>query len=661
MNVVSVGAVAAVPVLPAYWASKAAAFSLTQSLRALLAGRGVEVHAVLPCPIDTDMLRDLPIPKTPPESMFDGVENGDEDLFPDPMSATMTEAWRTGVAKEGRAPERGARPSAGPRGISTATPALRFPCRGARRCHNRGCCLVCRCQPKQGDVMAAQANEPAPLDRDTMVVAAVVLLGAVMSILDTTVVNVAIDHLAVAFNASLTTIQWVITGYTLALAAVIPVSGWAADRFGTKRIYMTSLVLFTLGSVAAGLSWSAESMIVFRVLQGIGGGLIMPTVMTIMTRKAGPHRMGRVMGVLGVPMLIAPIMGPILGGWLVADVSWRWIFFINVPIGVIAFILALIVLDRDQPQPAHRLDWLGMLLLSPGLAVFIYGLAESSSYGFGSPRSWGPTAVGVLLIAAWFVHSWRTPEPLIDVRTFVHTRAGYAGTSFFLFAISVFGTMLLIPLYYQTVRGTSALQAGLLLAPGGFGAMLLMPVSGRLTDRYGPTWLPATGLPLVAIGLIPFAFVGATTSYLLLCAGSFVQGLGMGLSMMPNMTAAMQAVPPSAIARTSTAMNIIRQTGASVGTAILSVILASAITSNLSSIAGLHASRSGSGGLAALQHLPAGAHSLIATPLANAFASTFVWALVMIVIAFIPATRMALSGRRAREQRSVGDHALVAE
>ena len=661
MNVVSVGALAAVPVLPAYWASKAAAFSLTQSLRALLAGRGVEVHAVLPCPIDTDMLRDLPIPKTPPEGMFDGVENGDEDLFPDPMSATMTEAWRTGVAKEGRAPERGARPSAGPRGISTATPALRFPCRGARRCHNRGCCLVCRCQPKQGDVMAAQANEPAPLDRDTMVVAAVVLLGAVMSILDTTVVNVAIDHLAVAFNASLTTIQWVITGYTLALAAVIPVSGWAADRFGTKRIYMTSLVLFTLGSVAAGLSWSAESMIVFRVLQGIGGGLIMPTVMTIMTRKAGPHRMGRVMGVLGVPMLIAPIMGPILGGWLVADVSWRWIFFINVPIGVIAFILALIVLDRDQPQPAHRLDWLGMLLLSPGLAVFIYGLAESSSYGFGSLRSWGPTAVGVLLIAAWFVHSWRTPEPLIDVRTFVHTRAGYAGTSFFLFAISVFGTMLLIPLYYQTVRGTSALQAGLLLAPGGFGAMLLMPVSGRLTDRYGPTWLPATGLPLVAIGLIPFAFVGATTSYLLLCAGSFVQGLGMGLSMMPNMTAAMQAVPPSAIARTSTAMNIIRQTGASVGTAILSVILASAITNNLSSIASLHASRSGSGGLAALQHLPAGAHSLIATPLANAFASTFVWALVMIVIAFIPATRMALSGRRAREQRSVGDHALVAE
>jgi len=507
---------------------------------------------------------------------------------------------------------------------------------------------------------AQSTTGPEPLDRETMVVAAVVLLGAIMSILDTTVVNVAIDHLAIAFHATLTTIQWVVTGYTLALAAVIPVTGWAADRFGTKRIYMTSLVLFTLGSIASGLSWSAESMIVFRVLQGVGGGMIMPTVMTIMTRKAGPHRMGRVMGILGVPMLLAPIMGPILGGWLVDDVSWRWIFFINVPIGVVAFILALIVLEPDESQPAHRLDWLGMALLSPGLAVLIYGLAESSSYGFGSARSWGPTALGVLLIACWLVHSWRVAAPLIDIRTFTHTRAGYAGLSFFLFAISVFGTMLLVPLYFQAVRGASALDAGLLMAPGGFGAMLLMPVSGKLTDRYGPTWLPATGLPLVAVGLIPFVFVGASTSYVLLCAGSFVQGLGMGLSMMPNMTAAMQAVPRSAIARTSTAMNIIRQAGASIGTAILSVILASAITSNLASTVGAHASGSGSGGLAALQHLPARAHAVIATPLAQAFGSTFIWALAMIAVAFLPAAGMALSGWRAGARQPAGEQALVA-
>jgi EmrB/QacA subfamily drug resistance transporter len=510
------------------------------------------------------------------------------------------------------------------------------------------------------DGAATARPQMEPLDRQTWIVAGVVMLGAVMSILDTTVVNVAIDHLTVAFHSSLTTIQWVITGYTLALATVIPVTGWAADRFGTKRIYLTSLVLFTAGSVLSGLAWSAGTLIFFRVLQGIGGGMIMPAVMTIMTRKAGPHRMGRVMGVLGVPMLIAPIMGPILGGWLVDDVSWRWIFFINVPIGIVAFILALIVLEPDEPQRAHRLDWLGMALLSPGLAVFIFGLAESSTYGFGALRSWGPTLAGVLLIAAWFVHSWRAPNPLIDLRTFTHTRAGAAGGTFLLFAISVFGSMLLVPLYYQAVRGQSALHAGLLLAPGGLGAMLLMPVAGKLTDRYGPTWLPATGLPLVAIGLIPFAFVGAHTSYVLLCSGSFVQGLGMGLAMMPNMTAAMQAVPPSAIARTSTAMNIIRQAGASIGTAILSVLLASAIASNLGAIITSHGGSS-SGGLGTLQHLPASAHAQIAAPLAHAFASTFVWALALIVVAFIPAAGMALSGFRRPLRAPVGERPLAVE
>jgi EmrB/QacA subfamily drug resistance transporter len=507
----------------------------------------------------------------------------------------------------------------------------------------------------------APTAQPEGLDRETLIVAGVVMLGAVMSILDTTVVNVAIDHLAVAFHSPLTTIQWVITGYTLALATVIPVTGWAADRFGTKRIYMSSLVLFTLGSVMSGLSWSADSLIFFRVLQGIGGGMIMPAVMTILTKKAGPHRMGRVMGVLGVPMLVAPIMGPILGGWLVDDVSWRWIFFINLPIGIVAFILALIVLEPDQPQPGQRLDWLGMLLLSPGLAVFIYGLAESSSYGFGSVRSWGPTLVGAVLIVAWFIHSWRTPNPLIDLRTFAHTRAGAAAGTFLLFAISVFGTMLLVPLYYQAVRGASALQAGLLMAPGGVGAMLLMPVAGKLTDRYGPTWLPAAGLPFVAVGLIPFVFVSAHTSYVLLSCAQFVQGLGMGLAMMPNMTAAMQSVPAAAIARTSTAMNIIRQAGASIGTAILSVILASAITSNLSAILGSHASGSGSGGIATLQHLPARAHAVIAGPVADAFGSTFVWAFVLIVVAFIPAAGMAVSGWRRPLSASVGQPPVALE
>ncbi|MFN8216619.1 MAG: DHA2 family efflux MFS transporter permease subunit [Solirubrobacterales bacterium] len=488
---------------------------------------------------------------------------------------------------------------------------------------------------------ASPAAEPDPnaLDRETMVVAAVVLLGAIMSILDTTVINVAIDRLAIDFNASLTTIQWVVTGYTLALAAVIPVTGWAADRFGTKRIYIWSLALFMLGSALCALAWSAGSLIAFRVLQGVGGGMIMPAVMTILTQKAGPHRMGRVMGILGVPMLIAPILGPILGGWLVDDVSWRWIFLINLPIGIAAIALAQIVLERDRPQPAHRLDWLGMALLSPGLTLLIFGLAESNgAAGFAATRAWLPIATGAALIAAFFWHSWRAEEPLIDIRTFTHTRAGAAAGVFMLFSIAFFGAMLLIPLYYQTVRGASALEAGLLLAPQGLGAMITMPIAGKLTDRYGPTRWAACGIPLLVIGISPFAFVTATTSYVLLCSFSFVLGLGMGFSMMPTMTAAMQAVPPAAIARTSTAMNIIRQSGASIGTAILSVLLASAITDKLVVGGGSR----GASGFEALHALPPAAQERFAEPLAEAFAQTFVWGLALLALAFVPALIMAL-------------------
>ena len=469
------------------------------------------------------------------------------------------------------------------------------------------------------------------LDRGTMIVASVVLLGAIMSILDTTVINVALDRLAIDFKAPLTTIQWVVTGYTLALAAVIPVTGWAADRFGTKRIYLGSLALFMAGSILCAFAWSATSLIAFRVLQGAGGGMIMPAVMTILTKKAGPQRMGRVMGILGVPMLAAPILGPILGGWLIDDFSWRWIFLINVPIGIVAIVLAQLVLERDRPQPAHKLDWRGMALLSPGLTLLIFGLAESNgSDGFAASKSWLPIAVGAALIVGFFRHSWRAEEPLIDIRTFTRTRAGAAAGTFMLFAIAFFGSLLLIPLYYQTVRGASALEAGLLLAPQGLGAMITMPLAGKLTDRHGSTRWAAFGIPLLVIGMAPFAFVTATTSYVLLCGSSFVVGLGMGFAMMPTMTAAMQAVPAAAIARTSTAMNIIRQSGASIGTAIMSVLLASAI-----------------GG---------------AQPRAAAFAHTFVWGLALLALAFIPALAMALGSRkRPARIRPAGDALAAAE
>src|SRR4051794_34754515 len=425
--------------------------------------------------------------------------------------------------------------------------------------------------------MASPPSAPAQdsgLDRDLMMVAWVVVLGAIMSILDVTVVNVAINTLAREFQTTLPTIQWVATGYTLALATVIPLTGWAADRFGTKRLYMISIALFACGSALSGLAWSAESLIFFRVLQGFGGGMIMPAGMTILTRAAGTDRVGRVMAVIGVPMLLGPIFGPILGGWLVDDFSWRWIFFINVPIAVVALIMSRRILPRDVPKHDEILDWLGLVLLSPSLALIIYGLAESGSAGgFGETKIIGPIVAGALLLAVFVWHELRVHQPLIDLRLYKNRIFTVSSITLALVVISVFGGMLLLPLYLQIVRGESAMDTGLLLAPQGFGAMVAMPIAGRLTDRTGVGRIVPVGLVIVALSFLALTQLQADTSYWAFGAVLFIMGLGMGATMMPTFSGAMQTLRQSAVARASTSLNIQQQVGASIGTAVMSVLL----------------------------------------------------------------------------------------
>jgi EmrB/QacA subfamily drug resistance transporter len=482
------------------------------------------------------------------------------------------------------------------------------------------------------------AASPAPqedaLTREVWLVAGVVVLGAIMSILDVTVVNVAINTLAREFETELTTIQWVATGYTLALATVIPLTGWAADRFGTKRLYVTSIVLFVSGSILCGLAWSAGSLIAFRVLQGFGGGMLMPLGMTIMTRAAGPHRVGRVMAVMGVPMLLGPIFGPILGGWLVDDFSWHWIFFINIPIGIAALVMSLRVLPRDVAQPAHQLDWLGLALLSPSLAILIFGLAKSGQHsGFVHADVIGPVVAGALGLVAFVWHALREPDTaLIDLRLFRNKTFSASMTTLFLMVVSVFGGMLLVPLYFQAVRGEDALSTGLLLAPQGFGAMITMPLAGRLVDRTGPGRIVPVGLVVVGLSFLGLTQLEADTSYWLIGAILFVQGLGMGATMMPTFSGAMQTLRRAAIARASTTLNINQQVGASIGTAVLSVLLANAIANKLSGLGG-----GSEGGIGAGASLPPEVRDRIAGPMAEAFASTFWWALALVVVAFLVA------------------------
>jgi EmrB/QacA subfamily drug resistance transporter len=451
-------------------------------------------------------------------------------------------------------------------------------------------------------------------------------------------VNVAINTLAARFHTTLPTIQWVATGYTLALATVIPLTGWIADRFGTKRLYMVSIALFIAGSSLSGLAWSSTSIIVFRVLQGLGGGMIMPTGMTILTRSAGPNRIGRVMSIMGVPMLLGPILGPILGGWLVTDVSWRWIFFINVPIGIVALALALRVLPRDVSARGQKLDLIDLCLLSPGLALMIYGLAESSSAGgFGSTKVLVPLIAGIVLLVAFVLHALRATDPLIDLRLFLDRTFTTSSITLMLVVISVFGSFLLLPLYFQAVRGASALQSGLLLAPQGFGSMITMPIAGQLADRTGPGRIVPFGLMAVALAVGALTQIGAHTSYLWLEIVLFVFGLGMGFAMMPIFTGAMQSMRDQMVARASTALNIIQQVGASIGTAVLSVLLASALSSELGG---------GHGTIGATTGVSAATRAHLAPPMAAAFGQTFWWALALLAAAFVAS--LALPKRKPR-------------
>src|SRR3954465_3050287 len=319
-------------------------------------------------------------------------------------------------------------------------------------------------------------------------IAIVVILGAIMSVLDTTIVNVALQTLSRDLHTSLDGIQWVVTGYLLALAAVIPVSGWAAARFGARRMYIISIVLFTLGSLLSGLAWSAGTLIGARVLQGLGGGMIMPVGQMILVRAAGPRNMARVMSAIGIPILPAPVFGPTLGGLLVQHVGWQWIFFVNLPIGVAAVFAALRLLpaEKGSPATAGRLDALGLSLVATGLVGITYGLAESGSAGsLTAPQVLIPLLVGPVLVAAFVIRALRIPNPLLDMRLYANKAFASASVTMFALGAALFGAMVLMPLYFQTVRGEDAVATGLLLAPQGIGAAVAMMISGRVTMRLG--------------------------------------------------------------------------------------------------------------------------------------------------------------------------------
>ena len=479
-----------------------------------------------------------------------------------------------------------------------------------------------------------------PLEREVKIVAAVVIIGMFMAVLDTTIVNVALETLARDLGSPLSTIQWVSSGYLLSLAVVVPLAGWMTERFGSKRIWMISLTIFGLSSALCGIAWSDSSLIFFRVLQGFGGGMIMPVGISLLAQTAGPQHVGRVMSVVGIPILLAPILGPVVGGAIVGGASWQWIFYVNVPIAVIALVLAARLLGPDSGRAdAGRLDWRGFLLLAPGLTGIVFGLSETETQGgISHPLALGPIVVGLALVCAFALYSYRAPRPLIDVRLFRSRSFSAATMTTFLAAAALFASFFVLPLYYQVARGSSPLEAGLMMAPQGLGAALALPFSGRLTDRIGAGPVVLFGTVVMTMGTLPFAFVGTHTSDPLLVAALVVRGIGLGSTIQPAIAGALAVLSSAEVPRATAALNAIQRTGGALGAALLAVVLEHQLA--------MASSGSSAAGSAALDSISGAANSDVVT----AFGNSFWWAVGLSVLAIVPAAILVRTQRHDRRR-----------
>ncbi|MET7464063.1 DHA2 family efflux MFS transporter permease subunit [Nonomuraea sp. NPDC005501] len=405
-------------------------------------------------------------------------------------------------------------------------------------------------------------------------------VGAIASILDSTIVNVAVGHLAQVFGTSLTATQCVITGFLLAMTAVVPLSGWMIDRLGGRATWTTALGVFFAGSVLSGLAWDLPSLIGFRVLQGLGAGLILPAMMALMAQAAGRERLMVAMGSLSLMVQVGPILGPVVGGALVQGANWRWLFLVNIPFCVAGLILARIVLPPRQDDGQKRsLDAVGLALLAPALVAVIYGLSNvDAGSGPASAGVWAPIATGFALLAAFVLWSLRDgTKALIDVRLFRDRSFTVAGGLTVLSGFTMFGGLLLLPLYFQQVRGASIIEAGLLLVPQGLGAAVLIIFAKKLLADVPARWRIIGGFILMALGTIPFAFPATRDMTWLLIVSLVVRGMGIGAGTPSISALAVAGLPKAEIARGTTAFNIVQRIGAPFGTTVIAIVLTRAI------------------------------------------------------------------------------------
>lgn len=423
--------------------------------------------------------------------------------------------------------------------------------------------------PEASDVAASSDDER--LDPAVWRIAAVALFGALLAQLDATIVNVSLSSLATELHSSLATVQWVTSGYLLALTLVLPLNGWLVGRIGSKALYLWCFSAFTLCSTLCGLAWSAGSLIGFRVLQGVSGGLLAPMTQMMIARAAGRH-MARVAGYMAVPVLLAPVLGPVLAGSILQYASWRWLFLVNVPVGLIALALVVRFLPDDRDETARRrLDWLGLALLSPGLVMLLYGFER-----LGATAGSVIMAAGVGMIMTFLCNArHKAGDALIDLRLFGGKAFSTAAITQFLSNGGMFAGQMLIPAFLIQACGRTPGQMGWMLAPMGIGMMLINPFMGLMIDRFGIRRVSSGGACLTLLATLPMIYLALHgLNLLILIAALLLRGMGISSIGLPSLTAAYASISREQMPMATTSLNIVQRLGGPTLTTLCATFLA---------------------------------------------------------------------------------------
>lgn len=448
-------------------------------------------------------------------------------------------------------------------------------------------------------------------------VAGVVVFGAFMASMDISLVNVGLDNISHRLHGSLSSVQWTTSGYLIALAGVLPICAWLGRRVGAGRLWLGAVVGFTVASGLCAAAPNLMALIVLRVFQGITGGLLIPTGQTVIGQVAGPTRMGRVMSTVGIAVILAPALGPIIGGVLIAHLSWRWLFLINLPVGVLALILGLRVVPRGERTGAGMFDLIGFVLIGTGLPLLTYGIISASQQRtFTTAPVLASLAIGVTAVVLCIQRSLYCPAPVLDLRLFGNRVYTAAETAVFFSGASLFGGMIVLPLYFELLLAKGVMETGLLLLAYGGGAALSMRFGGQLTDRLGGGVTSAVGLTITVATTLPFVFLSADANLVSVEILQFLRGIGVGMAGMPAMSTAYATVGPVKLPDATAQTNILQRFGGALGSALFVVILENTRTTGI-----------------------------------TAFHTTFWWLSGSAVIALLAAIWLSLEQRRSSPER----------